>query len=29
VKFAQAFIATNPLKVDDPFTLIETVTPRP
>ena len=29
VKFAQAFIATNPLKVDDPFMLIETVTPRP
>jgi bacillithiol biosynthesis deacetylase BshB1 len=29
VKHAQAFLATTPLKIDDPFSLIETVTPRP
>ncbi len=29
VKYAQAFLATGPLKVDDPFTLVEMVTPRP
>ena len=29
VRHAQAFLATGPLKVDDPFTLVELVTPRP
>src|SRR5438477_425898 len=29
VKYAQAFLATSPLKIDDPFILVETVTPRP
>lgn len=29
VKYAQAFLATTPLKVDDPLTLVETVTTRP
>lgn len=29
VRHAQAFLAVSPLKVDDPFTLVETVTPRP
>ena len=29
VKYAQAFIATGPLTVDDPLQLVEKVTPRP
>ena len=29
VRHAQAFLATSPLKVDDPLTLVESVTPRP
>jgi hypothetical protein len=29
VKYAQAFLATTPLKIEDPFMLVETVTPRP
>ena len=29
VKYGQAFLATTPLKVDDPFTLVEMVSPRP
>jgi hypothetical protein len=29
VKHAHAFLATTPLKIEDPFALIETVTPRP
>jgi bacillithiol biosynthesis deacetylase BshB1 len=29
VKYAQAFISTTPLKVDDPFMLVETTTTRP
>lgn len=29
VKYAHPFLAINPLKVDDPFLLVETVTPRP
>ena len=29
VKYAHAFLATSPLKVDDPLSLVETVTPRP
>ncbi len=29
VKYAHAFLAVSPLKVDDPFALVETVTPRP
>jgi len=29
VKYGQAFLATTPLKIDDPFQLVETVTPRP
>jgi len=29
VKYAHAFLAVTPLKVDDPFKLVETVVPRP
>lgn len=29
VRHAQAFLSTGPLKVDDPFALVEMVTPRP
>jgi bacillithiol biosynthesis deacetylase BshB1 len=29
VKYAQAFIATSPLKIDDPVSLVESVQPRP
>lgn len=29
VKFGQAFLATSPLKVDDPMTLVQNVQPRP
>jgi len=29
VRFGQAFLSTGPLKVDDPFVLVETVSPRP
>ena len=29
VKYAQPFLAVTPLKVDDPFLLVQTVTPRP
>ena len=29
VRYAQAFLATTPLKVDDPLMLVETVIPRP
>ena len=29
VKFGQAFVATSPLKIDDPMMLVEHVMPRP
>jgi hypothetical protein len=29
VKFAQAYLATTPLKVGDPMTLVKDVVPRP
>jgi bacillithiol biosynthesis deacetylase BshB1 len=29
VRYGQAFLSTGPLKVDDPFTLVETLAPRP